>query len=86
MAAAATFRRLLGRSGTAALSPPRGARCLAVRTSPTGEKITHTGQVYDDKDYRKIRFVGRQKEVSERSSKREVGFHKTFIEPMRSES
>ncbi|XP_027945818.1 NADH dehydrogenase [ubiquinone] iron-sulfur protein 6, mitochondrial [Eumetopias jubatus] len=65
MAAAATFCRLLGRSGTAALNPPRGARCLAVRTSPTGEKITHTGQVYDDKDYRKIRFVGRQKEVNE---------------------
>ncbi|XP_032271305.1 NADH dehydrogenase [ubiquinone] iron-sulfur protein 6, mitochondrial [Phoca vitulina] len=65
MAAAVTFCRLLGRSGTAALSLPRGARCLAVRTSPTGEKITHTGQVYDDKDYRKIRFVGRQKEVNE---------------------
>ncbi|XP_027462512.1 NADH dehydrogenase [ubiquinone] iron-sulfur protein 6, mitochondrial isoform X1 [Zalophus californianus] len=62
MAAAVTFCRLLGRRGTAALNPPRGARCLAVRTSPTGEKITHTGQVYDDKDYRKIRFVGRQKE------------------------
>ncbi|XP_008706961.1 NADH dehydrogenase [ubiquinone] iron-sulfur protein 6, mitochondrial isoform X1 [Ursus maritimus] len=65
MAAAVTFCRLLGRSGKAALSLPRGARCLAVRTSPTGEKITHTGQVYDDKDYRKIRFVGRQKEVNE---------------------
>ena len=36
-----------------------------MRTSPTGEKITHTGQVYDDKDYRKIRFVGRKKEVNE---------------------
>lgn len=45
MAAAVTFCRLLGRSGKAALSLPRGARCLAVRTSPTGEKITHTGQV-----------------------------------------
>ncbi|XP_027462514.1 NADH dehydrogenase [ubiquinone] iron-sulfur protein 6, mitochondrial isoform X3 [Zalophus californianus] len=65
MAAAVTFCRLLGRRGTAALNPPRGARCLAVRTSPTGEKITHTGQVYDDKDYRKIRFVGRQKEDKE---------------------
>uniref|UniRef100_A0ABI7XLZ0 Uncharacterized protein n=1 Tax=Felis catus TaxID=9685 RepID=A0ABI7XLZ0_FELCA len=50
-----TFCRLL----------PRGARRLGVRTSPTGEKITHTGQVYDDKDYRKIRFVGRKKEVNE---------------------
>ncbi|XP_002918875.2 NADH dehydrogenase [ubiquinone] iron-sulfur protein 6, mitochondrial isoform X1 [Ailuropoda melanoleuca] len=65
MAAAVTFWRMLLRSGKAALSLPRGARCLAVRMSPTGEKITHTGQVYDDKDYRKIRFVGRQKEVNE---------------------
>lgn len=45
MAAAVTFCRLLGRSGSAALRPPRGARCLGVRASPTGEKITHTGQV-----------------------------------------
>lgn len=35
-------------------------------------------QAYDGKDYRKIRFVGRQKEVSKRSSKTEVSFHKTF--------
>ncbi|XP_032193717.1 NADH dehydrogenase [ubiquinone] iron-sulfur protein 6, mitochondrial isoform X2 [Mustela erminea] len=62
MAAAVTFCRLLGRTGPAALSLPRGARCFGVRTSPTGEKITHTGQVYDDADYRKVRFVGRQKE------------------------
>uniref|UniRef100_D2CMN6 NADH dehydrogenase [ubiquinone] iron-sulfur protein 6, mitochondrial n=1 Tax=Ailuropoda melanoleuca TaxID=9646 RepID=D2CMN6_AILME len=65
MAAAVTFWRILLRSGKAALSLPRGARFLAVRISPTGEKITHTGQVYDDKDSRKIRFVGRQKEVNE---------------------
>uniref|UniRef100_A0A8C9D0Q1 Uncharacterized protein n=1 Tax=Phocoena sinus TaxID=42100 RepID=A0A8C9D0Q1_PHOSS len=26
---------------------------------------THTGQVYDDKDNRKVRFVGHQKEVNE---------------------
>lgn len=57
MAAALTFRRLL-------LSP-RGARGLGVRVSSTGEKVTHTGQVYDDKDYRRVRFVGRQKEVNE---------------------
>uniref|UniRef100_H3A6D5 NADH dehydrogenase [ubiquinone] iron-sulfur protein 6, mitochondrial n=1 Tax=Latimeria chalumnae TaxID=7897 RepID=H3A6D5_LATCH len=31
----------------------------------TGEKVTHTGQVYDNKDYRRVRFVGRQKEVNE---------------------
>ncbi|XP_004460244.1 NADH dehydrogenase [ubiquinone] iron-sulfur protein 6, mitochondrial [Dasypus novemcinctus] len=65
MAAAVTFRRLLGRSRAAVLSLPRGVRCFGVRTSPTGEKVTHTGQVYDDKDYRKVRFVSRQKEVNE---------------------
>lgn len=27
--------------------------------------MTHTGQVQDGKDYRKTRFVGRQKEVNE---------------------
>ncbi|XP_076965606.1 NADH dehydrogenase [ubiquinone] iron-sulfur protein 6, mitochondrial isoform X2 [Callospermophilus lateralis] len=57
MAAAVTFRQLL--------LLPRVARNFGVRVSPTGEKVTHTGQVYDDKDYRKIRFVGRQKEVNE---------------------
>ncbi|XP_045855563.1 NADH dehydrogenase [ubiquinone] iron-sulfur protein 6, mitochondrial isoform X4 [Meles meles] len=65
MAVAVTFCRLLGRSGPAALSLPRGVRCFGARTSPTGEKITHTGQVYDDEDYRKVRFLGRQKEVNE---------------------
>lgn len=46
MAAAVTFCRLLCRSGgAAALSLPPGARCFGVRTSPTGEKVTHTGQV-----------------------------------------
>nr|XP_003462156.1 NADH dehydrogenase [ubiquinone] iron-sulfur protein 6, mitochondrial [Cavia porcellus] len=57
MAAAVTFRRLL--------VLPRAVRAFGVRVSPTGEKITHTGQAYDNKDYRKIRFVGRQKEVNE---------------------
>uniref|UniRef100_A0A7J7YXZ2 NADH dehydrogenase [ubiquinone] iron-sulfur protein 6, mitochondrial n=1 Tax=Pipistrellus kuhlii TaxID=59472 RepID=A0A7J7YXZ2_PIPKU len=50
MAAAVTFCRQLGRSGAAALSLPRSVRCFGV---------------YDDQDYRKIRFVGRQKEVNE---------------------
>lgn len=46
MAAAVTFCRLLSRSGGAtALSLPQGARRFGVRTSPTGEKVTHTGQV-----------------------------------------
>ncbi|KAG8512353.1 NADH dehydrogenase [ubiquinone] iron-sulfur protein 6, mitochondrial, partial [Galemys pyrenaicus] len=75
MAASLTFCRLLGRRGARALSLPWGARSFGARTSPTGEKVTHTGQVataarrrppaYDDKDYRKVRFVGRQKEVNE---------------------
>lgn len=46
MAAAVTFRRLLlGRSGAAALSLRRDVRGFGVRTAPTGEKVTHTGQV-----------------------------------------
>ncbi|XP_004597976.1 NADH dehydrogenase [ubiquinone] iron-sulfur protein 6, mitochondrial [Ochotona princeps] len=56
MAATLTFRSLLWL--------PRGARGLGVRVARTGEKITHTGQVYDDQDYRRIRFEGRQKEVN----------------------
>ncbi|KAM3838541.1 NADH dehydrogenase [ubiquinone] iron-sulfur protein 6, mitochondrial isoform 1-T1 [Vipera latastei] len=40
-------------------------RNYGVVTSPTGEKVTHTGQVYEEKDYRRVRFVGRQKEVNE---------------------
>ncbi|XP_054619737.1 NADH dehydrogenase [ubiquinone] iron-sulfur protein 6, mitochondrial [Dunckerocampus dactyliophorus] len=32
--------------------------------SSTGETITHTGQVFDEKDPRRARFVGRQKEVN----------------------
>ncbi|XP_076972923.1 NADH dehydrogenase [ubiquinone] iron-sulfur protein 6, mitochondrial [Tamandua tetradactyla] len=65
MAAAVTFRRLLCRCRASVPSLPGGARCIGVQTSPTGEKVTHTGQVYDDKDYRRIRFVSRQKEVNE---------------------
>ncbi|XP_074064162.1 NADH dehydrogenase [ubiquinone] iron-sulfur protein 6, mitochondrial [Macrotis lagotis] len=70
MAAAAaagtlTFARILGRGLGAVRGLRLTAGCSGVKTSPSGEKITHTGQVYDDKDYRKIRFVGRQKEVNE---------------------
>ncbi|ERE68850.1 NADH dehydrogenase [ubiquinone] iron-sulfur protein 6 [Cricetulus griseus] len=57
IAAVLTFRRLL--------ALPRVARAFGVRVSPSGEKITHTGQIYDEKDYRRIRFVDRQKEVNE---------------------
>ncbi|XP_053570380.1 NADH dehydrogenase [ubiquinone] iron-sulfur protein 6, mitochondrial [Bombina bombina] len=40
-------------------------RTYSALVSGTGEKVTHTGQVFDEKDYRKVRFVGRQKEVNE---------------------
>ncbi|XP_060630599.1 NADH dehydrogenase [ubiquinone] iron-sulfur protein 6, mitochondrial [Anolis sagrei] len=40
-------------------------RSYASAASPTGEKVTHTGQVYEEYDYRRVRFVGRQKEVNE---------------------
>ncbi|XP_025949668.2 NADH dehydrogenase [ubiquinone] iron-sulfur protein 6, mitochondrial isoform X3 [Dromaius novaehollandiae] len=40
------------------------SRLYGVRASGTGELVTHTGQVYDEEDYRRIRFVGRQKEVN----------------------
>ncbi|OWK02107.1 NDUFS6 [Cervus elaphus hippelaphus] len=48
MAAAVTFLRLLARSGAVTRSLPGGARCFGVRTSPTGEKVTHTGQVNEN--------------------------------------
>ncbi|XP_049891556.1 NADH dehydrogenase [ubiquinone] iron-sulfur protein 6, mitochondrial [Epinephelus moara] len=37
----------------------------SVEVSSTGEAITHTGQVYDEQDPRRARFVGRQKEVNQ---------------------
>ncbi|KAM4687270.1 NADH dehydrogenase [ubiquinone] iron-sulfur protein 6, mitochondrial [Discoglossus pictus] len=40
-------------------------RSYSAGVSSTGEKVTHTGQVFDEGDYRKVRFVGRQKEVNE---------------------
>ncbi|XP_013916657.1 PREDICTED: NADH dehydrogenase [ubiquinone] iron-sulfur protein 6, mitochondrial [Thamnophis sirtalis] len=73
MAAAALPLRGALRAGFLSLrgkSAPASARITLRRsygvvTSPTGEKVTHTGQVYEEKDYRKVRFVGRQKEVNE---------------------
>ncbi|XP_026699441.1 NADH dehydrogenase [ubiquinone] iron-sulfur protein 6, mitochondrial [Athene cunicularia] len=58
----ATFRRLL----PLLRRPPAvaAARPYGVRAADTGELVTHTGQVYEEKDYRRIRFVGRQKEVN----------------------
>ncbi|KAH1177150.1 hypothetical protein KIL84_010852, partial [Mauremys mutica] len=46
-----------------AAAPPR--RGYGARVPESGEKATHTGQVYEENDYRKVRFVARQKEVNE---------------------
>ncbi|XP_038245781.1 NADH dehydrogenase [ubiquinone] iron-sulfur protein 6, mitochondrial [Dermochelys coriacea] len=66
-ASCATFRGLLLRRRLAAVRgaaapPPRG---YGARVSESGESVTHTGQVYEENDYRKVRFVARQKEVNE---------------------
>ncbi|KAK4828188.1 hypothetical protein QYF61_024437 [Mycteria americana] len=63
----ATFRRLLPLSRSLSSWPVAAAaavRSYSVRASHTGELVTHTGQVYEEKDYRRVRFVGRQKEVN----------------------
>ncbi|KAL4630004.1 NADH dehydrogenase-like [Arapaima gigas] len=63
--------RLLFVSGTvkALLMPLRVSAMPAARygaqVSGTGEKITHTGQVFEENDFRRVRFVGREKEVNE---------------------
>ncbi|XP_035537217.1 NADH dehydrogenase [ubiquinone] iron-sulfur protein 6, mitochondrial [Morone saxatilis] len=41
------------------------AHRYSLEVSSTGEPITHTGQVYDENDPRRARFVGRQKEVNQ---------------------
>ncbi|KAM9737321.1 NADH dehydrogenase [ubiquinone] iron-sulfur protein 6, mitochondrial [Menidia menidia] len=40
-------------------------RRYGLEVSGTGEAITHTGQVFDESDPRRARFVGRKKEVNE---------------------
>ncbi|XP_032636451.1 NADH dehydrogenase [ubiquinone] iron-sulfur protein 6, mitochondrial [Chelonoidis abingdonii] len=62
-----TFRgllllRRLAPVRVAAAPPGRGC---GARVSASGESVTHTGQVYEENDYRKVRFVARQKEVNE---------------------
>ncbi|XP_053105597.1 NADH dehydrogenase [ubiquinone] iron-sulfur protein 6, mitochondrial [Hemicordylus capensis] len=57
---------ILTRGRAALLSGPSTlGRSYGSATSPTGEKVTHTGQVYEEYDYRRIRFSGRQKELNE---------------------
>ncbi|XP_003219880.1 NADH dehydrogenase [ubiquinone] iron-sulfur protein 6, mitochondrial [Anolis carolinensis] len=67
MAAAALSLRGVLRAGFSATRRTSLAsrRSYASSVSPTGEKVTHTGQVYEEYDYRQVRFVGRQKEVNE---------------------
>uniref|UniRef100_A0A4W5NQL1 NADH dehydrogenase [ubiquinone] iron-sulfur protein 6, mitochondrial n=1 Tax=Hucho hucho TaxID=62062 RepID=A0A4W5NQL1_9TELE len=67
---AAALRRVLSfsRNAKALVSPWKTSAVSLQRygleASTTGEQITHTGQVYDEKDPRRARFVGRQKEVN----------------------
>ncbi|XP_066478957.1 NADH dehydrogenase [ubiquinone] iron-sulfur protein 6, mitochondrial [Tiliqua scincoides] len=57
---------LVRRGAAASFSAGRArGRSYGVETSATGEKVTHTGQVYEEYDYRQVRFIGRQKEVNE---------------------
>ncbi|XP_053247137.1 NADH dehydrogenase [ubiquinone] iron-sulfur protein 6, mitochondrial-like [Podarcis raffonei] len=44
---------------------PAFGRSYGTGTSPTSEKVTHTGQVFEETNYRRARFSGRQKEVNE---------------------
>nr|ACI66052.1 NADH dehydrogenase iron-sulfur protein 6, mitochondrial precursor [Salmo salar]ACI66482.1 NADH dehydrogenase iron-sulfur protein 6, mitochondrial precursor [Salmo salar]ACI68938.1 NADH dehydrogenase iron-sulfur protein 6, mitochondrial precursor [Salmo salar]ADM15992.1 NADH dehydrogenase iron-sulfur protein 6, mitochondrial precursor [Salmo salar] len=67
---AAVVRRILSfsRNAKALVSPLRTSAVslqrYSLEASTTGEQITHTGQVYDENDPRRARFVGRQKEVN----------------------
>ncbi|XP_078276266.1 NADH dehydrogenase [ubiquinone] iron-sulfur protein 6, mitochondrial [Rhinoraja longicauda] len=69
MAAAAVGRRLwLSRSE---LSAALRAGVRRVSGGPSArlqakERVTHTGQVYEEDDYRRVRFLARQKEVNEK--------------------
>ncbi|XP_055076085.2 NADH dehydrogenase [ubiquinone] iron-sulfur protein 6, mitochondrial [Misgurnus anguillicaudatus] len=68
---AATLPRLLsfGKNTRALLNVVRVSAApsqqYTIPVSNYGEKITHTGQVYDENDVRRARFVGRLKEVNE---------------------
>ncbi|XP_019637811.1 PREDICTED: NADH dehydrogenase [ubiquinone] iron-sulfur protein 6, mitochondrial-like [Branchiostoma belcheri] len=45
-----------------AVSPLRG--CNRTLASGATERVTHTGQVYEENDYRKVRFIDAKKEVN----------------------
>ncbi|KAJ1203827.1 hypothetical protein NDU88_007608 [Pleurodeles waltl] len=63
------LRGVFARRSLPSVSPlanfPGSRRLYGVQVSSSGEKVTHTGQVFDTDDYRKVRFVARQKEVNE---------------------
>ncbi|XP_034186241.1 NADH dehydrogenase (ubiquinone) 13 kDa A subunit [Osmia lignaria lignaria] len=40
-------------------------RNVQSKAPATAKQVTHTGQVFDDDDYRNVRFINRQKEVNE---------------------
>ncbi|XP_067281889.1 NADH dehydrogenase [ubiquinone] iron-sulfur protein 6, mitochondrial-like [Pseudorasbora parva] len=68
---AATLPRILsfGKNAKALLNGIRlsvvPVQQYSVPVSNYGEKVTHTGQVYDENDVRRARFIGRKKEVNE---------------------
>uniref|UniRef100_UPI0037E8068F NADH dehydrogenase [ubiquinone] iron-sulfur protein 6, mitochondrial n=1 Tax=Semicossyphus pulcher TaxID=241346 RepID=UPI0037E8068F len=67
--AAAVVRLLSFSKNTKVLVSPLRLSAVPVHrygldVSSTGEVITHTGQVFDENDPRRARFVGRQKEVN----------------------
>ncbi|XP_046874733.1 NADH dehydrogenase [ubiquinone] iron-sulfur protein 6, mitochondrial [Hypomesus transpacificus] len=68
MAAAAGRILSFSRNAKVLVSPLKMSAVSAPRhyvtVSSTGEAITHTGQVFDEHDPRRARFVGRQKEVN----------------------
>ncbi|XP_053719482.1 NADH dehydrogenase [ubiquinone] iron-sulfur protein 6, mitochondrial [Synchiropus splendidus] len=65
---AAAVGRMLSFSRRAILAPLKFTAVpvhhYSLQVSSTGEVITHTGQVFDEKDPRRARFVGKQKEVN----------------------
>ncbi|XP_013883870.1 NADH dehydrogenase [ubiquinone] iron-sulfur protein 6, mitochondrial [Austrofundulus limnaeus] len=68
MAAAAGRLLSFSRNAKVLVSPLRTIATpvhrSSVEVSTTGEPITHTGQVFDENDVRRVRFVGKQKEVN----------------------
>ncbi|XP_017276497.1 NADH dehydrogenase [ubiquinone] iron-sulfur protein 6, mitochondrial [Kryptolebias marmoratus] len=68
MAAAAGRALSFSRNAKALVSPLRSIAApvhrYSVEVSSAGEPVTHTGQVFDENDVRRVRFVGRQKEVN----------------------